>query len=98
MTCMYERSIEDFLGIFYACMETKLKRIIELNSKDITSSETRELYETKSNLIEVLEYMHMLTSDEEMKRLFNVLASLIASTDTHKLEQALNFCIRIRST
>lgn len=98
MIRMYERTIEDFLGIFYACMETKLKRIIELNSKDITSSETRELYETKSNLIEALDYMHHITSDEEMKRLFNVLASLIASTDNHKLEQALNFCIGIRST
>ncbi len=93
----YERSVEDFLSIFYVGMETKLKRIIELNSTELNSIETKELYETKSNLLEALDYMHMLTGDDEMKHLLNVLASLIASTDNHKLEQALNFCAGIRS-
>ena len=93
MMTKYEQPLDDFLSIFYSGMEVKLKRIIELNSADdLTSTETKELYETKGNLLEALDYMHRLTHDVEIKELFNVLGSLIVSTETHKLTQALNFC------
>lgn len=94
---MYERSIDDFLSIFYAGMESKLKRIIQLNSTDQTSAETKELYETKSNLLEALDYLYIMSNDSEMKRLLGVLASLVSSTNNRELEQALNFCSGMKS-
>lgn len=94
---MYKSEPDNFLRQFYSLMGSKVKRIIEINSKKSSSMELREMYETRDRLIEALDYMCRLNmNDPEMQKFFNTLAYLISSSENKDLNVVLDYCNKVK--
>lgn len=96
---MYELSPGEFLQLFYVKMTLQLKKVIELNSiKSKNTTQTKELYETKSKLIEAIDYMKILSNDQDVRNSFEILAGFIISQENRKLNIALEYCERMKAS
>lgn len=96
---MYELSPKEFLYLFYSKLSQKLKKILELNEiKNKNKDENKELYETKSKMLESIDIMSMASSDNKLKESFNTLARAISSTNSKDIKYAIEFCTNTRRT
>ena len=95
---MYELNPNEFLYLFYTKTSQKLKRILELVDINVKSTENvKEIYETKSKLVEAIDMLALSTNDDKLKDSFDNLASLIISTDKKHIQSALDFCTEVRT-
>jgi len=92
---MYEtnQTTAEFLFTVYVKLEIKINRIIELtNLKKQTYFETKELYETRSKLLEILNILNLNTNSQELKKTFEYLAKLLISNNIENLKIIFKFC------
>ena len=93
---MYEVPIDNFLSDFYTQMGNKLQKMIELNSLNPSTVVLKELYESKTKVINALDYLSNTTSNQEMQILLHTLATMVLSPDEKDWKQALEFCNKMR--
>jgi hypothetical protein len=96
---MYELTPEEFLNLFYVKLGKKLERVIELTQiTKRTLDETKELYETKSKLLEAINILVMATNDNDLSEAYIGLMKMIGSKEINVLESAREYCITTRAT
>jgi len=95
---MYELAPNEFLFLFYSKLTTKLKRILELMElPKRNAEETKELYETKSNMVEAVEILVFETNDDKLREAYMSLMQLIGSSNKKDIESAIDYCIMTRT-
>lgn len=92
----YEVPMDSFLSNFYTQMGNKLQRMIEIDSTNPTQDDLKELYESKTKVINAIDYLSHTTSNQEMQRLLNTLATMVLSPESKNWKQALEFCNRMK--
>lgn len=92
----YEISADNFLSEFYNQMGIKLKRMIEINSKKVSTNELSELYESKNKILDALDCMIHITPNKDMQTLFHTLAINVLSPNEKYWRQTLDFCNRMK--
>ena len=89
------RSNSEFLDLIFRKINFKLIKVIELmNIKKRTYLETKELFETKSKMIEVFNQLSLGTTNEELSKLYLYLSSLLSTTEMKNIQIVRNFCIK----
>lgn len=92
----YEIPMDSFLSSFYTQMGIKLKKMIEIDSINPTQDDLKELYESKTKVINAIDYLSHTTSNQEMQRLLNTLATMVLSPNEKDWKQALEFCNKMK--
>lgn len=96
---MYELPPEEFLFLFYVKLRTKLERILELTEKsNRKSDETKELFETKSKVLDAIDLLVLHTNDNDLKSSYIGLMQLIGSQNPEHIKSAMEYCIEARVT
>jgi hypothetical protein len=96
---MYELPPEEFLFLFYIKLNKKLERILELTEKvNKTTDETKELFETKSKVLEAIDLLVLSTNDDDLKNAYIGLMQLIGSQNPQHIKLAMDYCIEARVT
>jgi hypothetical protein len=86
-------STSEFLYIVFTKINLKLEKVIILmKTNKRTYLETKELFETKSKIIEVFNILSMETNDKELSNLYLYLSSLLSTTDIKNIETVVEFC------
>lgn len=96
-TTAYDDTPYKFMQDFYCLLAVNIKKIISLNKQDATTAETQEMFETKSKVLDSLNYLSMNGNDEELMKLCNLLGTLIVSNDNKKLNLSLECCESLMS-
>ena len=91
----YENNMgnSEFLFLVFTKMTMKLENIIKLmKKKKNTYLETKEIFETKSKMIEVFNQLSLGTNSSELSNLYLYLSSLLSTTDIKNIETVVEFC------
>jgi len=91
----YENNMgnSEFLFLVFTKMTMKLENIIQLmKKKKNTYLETKEIFETKSKMIEVFNQLSLGTNSVELSNLYLYLSSLLSTTDIKNIETVVEFC------
>ena len=86
-------STSEFLYIIFTKTHLKLDKVIKLMKiKKRTYLETKELFETKSKIIEMFNLLSMETNDDELRNLYLYLSKLLSSTELNNIQKVIDFC------
>ena len=92
----YEIPMDSFLSNFYTQMGIKLNKMIEIDSSNPTPDDLKELYESKTKVINAIDYLSHTTSNQEMQILLRTLANMVLSPYEKDWKYALEFCNRMK--
>jgi nitric oxide reductase activation protein len=91
------RSNSEFLELVFTKMNFKLLKVIELmNIKKRNYLETKELFETKSNMIEIFYQLSLGTTNKELENTYLYLSELLSTTELKNIQIVLDFCNNTR--